>query len=68
MEMYIVFLVLFTLVMVAYVAYFVKKSKEELAGKVEEISCKIDPLVQKISGEKYVCKDDAIEFVSEEKK
>jgi uncharacterized protein YlzI (FlbEa/FlbD family) len=54
--------------MVAYVVYFVKKSKEELAGKVEEISCKIDPLVQKISGEKYVCKDDAIEFQTEEKK
>ncbi|ACN98551.1 DUF3149 domain-containing protein [Sulfurihydrogenibium azorense] len=68
MEMYVLFLILFTLGMVAYVVYFVKKSKEELAGKVEEISCKIDPLVQKISGEKYVCKDDAIEFQTEEKK
>lgn len=68
MEMYVMFLILFTLGMVAYVVYFVKKSKEELSGKVEEISCKIDPLVQKISGEKYVCKDDAIEFQTEEKK
>ncbi|WP_028950726.1 DUF3149 domain-containing protein [Sulfurihydrogenibium subterraneum] len=68
MELYVLFLILFTLGMVAYVVYFVKKSKEELSGKVEEISCKIDPLVQKISGEKYVCKDDAIEIQTEEKK
>lgn len=67
MEMYVVFLLLFTLVMVAYVLYFVKKTKEEVSGKIEEISCKVDPLVQKISGEKYVCKEDHIEFQSQNK-
>ncbi len=67
METYVVFLILFTLGMVAYVIYFVKKSKEEIAEKVEELSCKVDPLVQKVSGEKYICKDDKIEFESNEK-
>lgn len=67
METYVVFLLLFTLVMVAYVAYFVKKAKDEVAGKIEEISCKVDPLVQKVSGEKYVCKEEHIEFRTEEK-
>ncbi len=67
METYVVFLILFTLGMVAYVIYFVKRSKEEITGKVEELSCKVDPLVQKISGEKYVCKEDVIEFESKEK-
>lgn len=67
METYVVFLILFTLGMVAYVIYFVKRSKEEITGKVEELSCKVDPLVQKISGEKYVCKEDVIEFESKDK-
>lgn len=67
METYVVFLLLFTLVMVVYVIYFVKRAKEEVSGKIEEISCKVDPLVQKVSGEKYVCKEDHIEFQTKEK-
>ncbi|MCX7738109.1 MAG: hypothetical protein N2Z80_01630 [Hydrogenothermaceae bacterium] len=67
METYVLFLLAFTLVMVVYVLYFVKKAKEEVAGKIEEISCKVDPLVQKVSGEKYVCKEDHIEFQTEKK-
>lgn len=67
METYVVFLILFTLGMIVYVIYFVKRSKEEITGKVEELSCKVDPLVQKISGEKYACKEDVIEFESKEK-
>lgn len=66
METYVVFLLLFTLVMVAYVVYFVKRAKEEVSEKIEEISCKVDPLVQKVSGEKYVCKEGHIEFQSKE--
>lgn len=54
METYVVFLLMFTIAMVGYVLYFVKKTREEVSGKIEEISCKVDPLVQKVSGEKYV--------------
>jgi hypothetical protein len=36
--------------MLAYVIYFVKKSKEEVEEKVEEISYKINPVIQKITG------------------
>lgn len=64
METYVVFLLMFTLGMVVYVLFFVKKAKEEVSGKIEEISCKVDPLVQKVSGERYVCKEDHIEFES----
>jgi hypothetical protein len=36
--------------MLAYVIYFVKKSKEEIKEKVEEVFCKINPVIQKIIG------------------
>ena len=67
METYVVFLLLFTLVMVAYVIYFVKKTKEEITEKVEEVSCKINPVIQKISGEKYECEEGEIQFKNQEK-
>jgi putative Mn2+ efflux pump MntP len=46
-EAYVIFLLLFTLGMLAYVIYFVKRSKEEIKEKVEEVSCKINPVIQK---------------------
>jgi hypothetical protein len=67
METYVVFLLLFTLAMLAYVIYFVKRSKEEIKEKVKEVSCKINPVIQKISGEKYECEEGEIHFKTQEK-
>jgi hypothetical protein len=47
----------------AYVIYFVEKSKEE----VEEVSCKINPVIQKITGEKYECEEGEIHFKTQDK-
>jgi hypothetical protein len=67
METYVVFLLLFTLAMLAYVIYFVKRSKEEIKEKVEEVSCKINPVIQKITGEKYECEEGEIHFKTQDK-
>jgi putative Mn2+ efflux pump MntP len=67
METYVVFLLLFTLGMLVYVIYFVKRSKEEIKEKVEEVSCKINPVIQKITGEKYECEEGEIYFKTQDK-
>ncbi len=65
MELYIILVIASILLMGGFIVYTVIKAKEEVTSKVEEIACKVDPLVQKVSGEKYECKDEQIEFKTE---
>jgi len=62
MDAYVITIVVLIVLSVLFVVYYVKKSKEELEGKIEDLSCKINPTLQKITGEKYECVEGKEEF------
>jgi len=62
MELYITLLIATVLIMGGLVVYAIKDAKAEVEKKIEEIACKVDPVVKKVSGEEYECKEGEIQF------
>ena len=62
MELYIILLIAAVLIMGGLVIYTIRDAKSEIERRVEELACKVEPMVKKVSGEEYECEKGEIKF------